>query len=126
MQNKNIILVGITCLVLGSFIGSQFFPKNMEHTMNDGSKMAGSMHHEMSMDTMMQDMKNSLKGKEGDEFDKEFLKQMIVHHEGAVLMAEDVLISSKRPELIKLANDIISAQKKEIDMMKDWQINWFK
>ena len=126
MQNKNTLIVGIVCLVIGSFVGSQFFSKNMEHSMSDGSKMAGDMHHEMSMDTMMQDMKNSLKGKQGEEFDKEFLKQMIVHHEGAVLMAEDVLINSKRPELIKLANDIISTQKKEIEMMKTWQNTWFK
>lgn len=27
MQNKNTIIVGIACLVIGSFVGSQFFPK---------------------------------------------------------------------------------------------------
>ncbi len=126
MQNKNTIIVGIVCLIIGSFIGSQFFPKNTEHTMNDGSKMAGDMHTEMSMDSMMKDMSSSLEGKAGDEFDREFLKQMIVHHEGAVVMANQVLEISKRPELIKLANDIVSAQTKEIDMMEDWKINWFK
>lgn len=126
MQNKNTIIVGIVCLVIGSFIGSQFLSKSMEHTMNDGSKMAGDMHTGMSMDSMMKDMTASLEGKSGDEFDKEFLKQMIVHHEGAVVMANQVLITSKRPELIKLANDIVSAQTKEIEMMKTWQNAWFK
>ena len=36
-----------------------------------------------------------------------------------------VLAQSKRPELIQLANDIIAAQQKEIDMMRGWQRTWF-
>lgn len=68
----------------------------------------------------------SLEGKTGDAFDQAFLKEMIVHHEGAVVMAQQVLATSKRPELIKLANDIISAQTKEIAQMKEWQKAWFR
>jgi uncharacterized protein (DUF305 family) len=41
-------------------------------------------------------------------------------------MAQQVLATSKRPELIKLANDIISAQTKEIAQMKEWQKAWFR
>jgi uncharacterized protein (DUF305 family) len=80
----------------------------------------------MDMKSMMQDMNAGLVGKTGDEFDKAFLSEMIVHHQGAVEMAQVVLKNSKRPELIKLANDIIAAQTKEIDMMKGWQTQWFK
>jgi uncharacterized protein (DUF305 family) len=71
-------------------------------------------------------MMANLKGKTGDEFDKAFLSEMVVHHQGAVEMAKAVLATSKRPELIKLANDIISAQNKEIEMMQGWQKAWFK
>jgi uncharacterized protein (DUF305 family) len=78
------------------------------------------------MDGMMMDMMSGLSGKTGDSFDQAFLSEMIVHHQGAVEMAQSVLKNSKRPELIKLANDIISAQNKEIDMMKGWQGVWFK
>lgn len=91
------------------------------HRMPDGKMMAGN-----HMDSMMQDMVAGLEGKTGDVFDKEFLSEMIVHHQGAVVMAEMVLKTSKRPELIQLANDIIAAQTKEIGMMQDWQKNWFK
>ena len=84
--------------------------------MNDGSGMGGAMHSMLA----------GLQGKTGDEFDKAFLSEMIMHHQGAVVMAEAVLENSKRPELIKLAKDIISAQTKEIQMMKDWQKAWFK
>jgi uncharacterized protein (DUF305 family) len=74
---------------------------------------------------MMSGMMAGLNGKTGDEFDKAFLAEMIVHHQGAVVMAKAVLKNSKRPELIKLASDIISAQTGEITMMKNWQKAWF-
>lgn len=93
------------------------------HQMPDGSMMRG--EGEMDMNSMMVGMMAKLDGKTGGEFDKTFLEEMIVHHQGAVVMAEAVLKNSKRPELIKLANDIISAQTKEIETMKDWQKSWF-
>ncbi len=91
------------------------------HMMSDGSMM----ENEMSMGSMMDDMMKGLEGKTGDDFDKAFLSEMIVHHQGAVKMAEAVLVSSKRPELLRLANNIISAQNSEIQMMSTWQNNWF-
>ncbi|MFM2383712.1 MAG: hypothetical protein RIQ72_284, partial [Candidatus Parcubacteria bacterium] len=67
-----------------------------------------------------------LEGKTGLEFDQAFLSEMIIHHQGAVDMAKQVLATSKRPELMKLANEIIAAQTKEIEMMKKWQTEWVK
>ena len=93
------------------------------HQMEDGTMMS---NVPMDMESMMDGMMASLQGKKGDAFDKEFLAEMIVHHQGAVEMAKAVLANSKRPELIQLANDIISAQTKEIGMMQDWQKAWFK
>ncbi len=40
-------------------------------------------------------------------------------------MSEVLLESTKRPELQKLANDIIAAQTTEIDMMKGWLNTWY-
>ena len=94
------------------------------HQMPDGSMMQNS--NGMDMTSSMQGMMAGLQGKTGDAFDKEFLAEMIVHHQGAVDMAQAVLKTSKRPELIQLANDIITAQTKEISMMQGWQKNWFK
>jgi uncharacterized protein (DUF305 family) len=78
-----------------------------------------------TMQHTMDSMSAGLEGKTGDEFDKAFLKEMIVHHEGAVEMAHAVHATSKRPELLKLADDIISAQTSEIELMKQWQHDWF-
>lgn len=82
-------------------------------------------HSQMTMEESMGSMTASLSGKTGDAFDQAFLQEMIVHHEGAVAMAGQVLATSKRPELRKLAEEIIAAQTKEIDMMRDWEKSWF-
>jgi len=91
-----------------------------------GKKQPETMHHSMDMHGAMASMTMSLDGKTGSDFDKIFLSEMIVHHQGAVEMAQMALKSSQRPELIKLSNDIISAQNKEIEMMQEWQKTWFK
>jgi uncharacterized protein (DUF305 family) len=95
--------------------------KNM-HMMSDG-KMMHDNH--MTMETMMHDMNANLRDKTGDELDRAFLEEMIVHHEGAIEMANLLKDGTQRPELIKLADDIVSAQTKEIIMMKEWKLAWF-
>ena len=77
------------------------------------------------MHSMMMDMTSRMKGKTGDELDKIFLEDMIVHHQGAVDMALLLQKGTKRPELQKMAKDIIDVQTKEIDMMKAWLASWF-
>jgi uncharacterized protein (DUF305 family) len=52
--------------------------------------------------------------------DRDFVAHMIAHHEGAVAMAQAVLQYGKDPQIKQLAQDIVSAQQKELDMMKDW------
>ncbi|GHS73753.1 hypothetical protein EKTHUN627_45520 [Enterobacter kobei] len=55
--------------------------------------------------------------------DKAFAKGMIAHHEGAIAMAETELKYGKDPEMRKLAQDIIKAQKGEIEQMNKWLDN---
>ena len=54
----------------------------------------------------------------GPEFDTLFLKSMIVHHEGAIDMAERVLTDGKDPEVAELARGVITTQQREIDEMR--------
>jgi len=48
--------------------------------------------------------------------DRQFLRSMIPHHAGAVLMCEQNKL--KDPELIRLCQNILSSQKAEISLMK--------
>lgn len=107
-------------LVIGLVLGYLFWGVGL--TARDVRPMSP----ESSMHTTMNGMMSGLSEKTGDEFDRAFLAEMIVHHEGAVAMANQVLATSKRPELLKLAHDIITAQTSEIKMMRDWQTLWFE
>ena len=69
-------------------------------------------------------MADGLKGKTGDEFDKAFISQMIEHHEGAVTMAVQARQDARHDEIKAMAEDIISAQTREIAQMKNWQKQW--
>jgi uncharacterized protein (DUF305 family) len=60
------------------------------------------------------------------EFDLEFIKQMIPHHEGAVVMAKEALQKSENAEIKNLTESIINSQDAEIKKMRDWQSSWTK
>ena len=57
--------------------------------------------------------------------DEHFIEQMIPHHDGAIEMAKLALQKAKRPEIKTLAENIISAQEKEITDMQGWYKGWF-
>lgn len=57
--------------------------------------------------------------------DRRFIEEMIPHHEGAIAMAKIALERSKRPEILSLANNIVSAQEKEIADMREWYQSWY-
>lgn len=69
-------------------------------------------------------MQDSLEGKEGKEFDVIFLKQMIIHHTQAIDMSKPAATNAKRDEIKTLARNVITAQEKEIQLMKQWQQEW--
>ena len=58
-------------------------------------------------------------------YDLRFIDAMMMHHQGAVIMAQEALKKSQRPEIKQLANNIIAAQKKEIAQMKQWRTAWY-
>jgi uncharacterized protein (DUF305 family) len=58
-------------------------------------------------------------------FDREFIRQMIPHHQMAVMMASNLKTNTNRPEMDKLADDIIRSQSTEIKQMKQWYQSWY-
>lgn len=132
IQKNRTLVVGasaaIAGLLLGWFIWSPASccgdKKMGMHQMADGRMMRD---RDMgSMQAMMDDMSLSLAGKSGDEFDKAFIEEMIIHHQGAIDMAKLALTSAKHQEIKNLAGAIISAQTSEINQMRQWKSAWFK
>lgn len=89
---------------------------SMGHGMGSGSMHMGMMGS--AMDTT--------KLESADPFDKAFIEEMIPHHQMAVMMAQMLKNSSSRPEMKKLADDIIATQNKEIEQMRAWYSQWYK
>ncbi len=64
-------------------------------------------------------------GPKDAEFDLRFLDGMILHHQGAIAMAEAVLQNSQRSEMKQLAEAVTVAQQGEIDQMQQWRQAWY-
>ena len=79
--------------------------KPMASASKDHHSMPGMQHMEMSMT--------------GDA-DYDFAANMRMHHQMAVDMSEAQLKKGKNPEMLRMAKDIIGAQKKEIAVLDRW------
>lgn len=84
----------------------------------------GNTDHGMMNHNMNPSMEMDL-GAADANYDLRFIDSMLMHHQGAVVMAKKALEKSKRPEIKQLANNIIQAQNKEINQMKEWRKAWY-
>jgi uncharacterized protein (DUF305 family) len=87
------------------------------HTKQNMQPGGGMMHHgsDMSMDL----------GPADADYDLRFIDAMRMHHQGAIEMAKAAQQQSKRPEMKKLAQNIITAQNREIAQMQQWRQAWY-
>jgi uncharacterized protein (DUF305 family) len=83
------------------------------------STHAGHMMEGMLSENELTDLREA---KETD-FDALFLQGMIKHHEGAIVMAQDVA-TSKNKDVANLSAAIIAAQKLEIAAMKELSLKY--
>ncbi|WP_317105467.1 DUF305 domain-containing protein [Chroococcidiopsis sp. SAG 2025] len=76
----------------------------------------GMMNHSMAMDL----------GPADAYYDLRFIDAMRLHHRGAIAMAKEAQLKSKRPEIKKLASDIIVAQnREENELLRKWRQQWY-
>lgn len=102
------------------FVSATVWAGEHEHHMETKAKANSeyaNFTNEMNagMEKMMKDMHSH--SYSGDP-DIDFILMMIPHHEGAIEMARLVLIYGTDPIVRKLAEDIIAAQRSEIETMK--------
>lgn len=129
-MKKESILYGVVGLLVVVIIAGFSATYAVNNNNNGMMRMMG-IHTATNSQTVMDNndmsmsgMTASLKGKTGDDFDKVFLAEMIIHHQGAIDMAKLAQTNAKHDEVKSLANDILTAQSKEIDMMQTWQSQW--
>ena len=89
----------------------------------DNKEMSGHQHHhEMLMPGMLSaEQMEALRNAEGAEFDRLFLTGMIQHHEGALVMVDELFKSpgaGQEAQLFNFATDVDSSQRAEIRVMK--------
>ena len=117
MKTESLVII-VVALVIGGAAGYMGASAGVTEQKNVSTSTQG-------MEEMMNTMNAELEGKTGDEFDKAFMAEMTVHHQGAIVMAELALKNAKHQEIKDLASAIISAQKEEISDMKAWQKEWY-
>lgn len=130
-MKKEVMLYGSIGLLVGVLIAGTVAAVAVNKDNHSMMQMMGmnidTLHSHAAMDNdemSMSDMTDMLRSKSGDDFDKAFMEQMIIHHEGAIEMAQLALTNAKHDEIKTMANDIVSAQSQEIEMMQTWQNNW--
>lgn len=128
-KNNSIVIGGIAILVVAgalvvgpvlndAFSNNKDGMSNTDHSKTDMSASGNSLVQKASVDY------KEYVALQGDYYDKAFIANMIIHHEGAVNMAEVALAGAKRQEIKDMAIDIISAQTGEITQMQQWQKDW--
>jgi uncharacterized protein (DUF305 family) len=131
-----IVLVSLLALVLGA-CGQQETGSSDGGTtsgMASATPVASGMDHgampSMSPSASADPMSGMDHGNMGTEtsnapYDAQFIDSMIEHHTGAIMMAEDALKQSQRPEIKQLAQNIIDSQQKEVEQMTSWREQWY-
>jgi len=90
-------------------------PTNADGMMGNKKGMHGGMMGDESDMTSLED---------AQDFDKAFIEEMIPHHQMAVMMAKMLEGGTEKAEMKQLAEDIITAQNKEIEQMRGWLKSW--
>ncbi len=150
MDKKTMLIVGGAFILGGLTIGAmagihERYSENNNHFEGMMGSRAGDHsygHHTASIDAdRMGGMKDGTTMEDGDTTmemngmhdmnmtvtsERDFLQKMIPHHEEAVASAKEVVArGGSTPEIKTLAENIITAQEKEIGDMKTWFKSWY-
>ncbi len=116
MDRKNMLKLGITAVVL-AFMGG--LATSAQHMTMDDARTQDQNWSELmkSMKAMHAAMGTAQRSGNDDE---DFVNLMLPHHEAAVEMAKAELFHGNDPQMRRLAQEIITDQESEIQLMSLW------
>jgi uncharacterized protein (DUF305 family) len=107
-------------LVLAIGLQLPALAQETQHQHGDAAQMGGMTMADSEMHAAMQQMQQNMDMPMTGDPDVDFVRMMIPHHQGAIDMARIELAHGKDPVIRKLAEEVIAAQEKEIQMMRAW------
>lgn len=123
------LLALLSTLALAATPGLAMNHGGMQHGNEHGGMQHGGMQHggadHGSADAAAHVHADFDLGPADEDFDLRFIDAMVPHHEGAVVMAEQALAHSQRPEILALAEEIIETQAEEIEQLETWRREWY-
>lgn len=124
MKNNKIIIISVIGVILA---GAGLVAYAVNQSEVPTTSMEGMDHSKtpMSTDTSSEsDTYKKYAALQGEDYDKAFVANMIVHHESAMNMAEKSGPGAKHVEIQDLSMNIASSQGKEVNDMMEWQRLW--
>lgn len=114
MWHRRMVIVLAMMMISACGSATTATPTSVPDTMQEG---ASTLHE-------MPDHSAHAMGEDGP-YDARFIDSMLIHHRGAVEMAQEALERAERKELKIMAQGIIDAQNAEIEQMRAWREAWY-
>jgi uncharacterized protein (DUF305 family) len=116
-MNRNTVI--IAALVVAFTAGASYYLWMTSHTVVE-------MDHGEDHKTQQEPVPQILPAEQIAKLERQFINDMIPHHEEAVAAAQNILyLGVANDEVRALATDIVKAQEAEIASMKEWHLAWY-
>jgi uncharacterized protein (DUF305 family) len=119
MQKKYARNLLLPALVLVAILGLVVSCTNSGSVEEQGSSGSEDDMQEMNHGSGSTHEASGMLMKNGEYSDERFIDAMVPHHQGAIEMAQVALKNAEHPEILALAEDVVSAQETEIEQLKD-------
>lgn len=121
MQAKTTLFIVVVLIIGGVIVYGLVSSREANHQ----ARETGMINEESTASHSMADHSDSTHSGMMVTGERGFLEGMIPHHQEAVEASLSLLDKNPSPELRSLAQSIIETQMVEIDLMKEWYLDWY-